>query len=411
MIANYQNASALHADRLPTSLVSKTRVSSIDLLRGLVMVIMALDHVRDFFHYGVNIGQDPLDFKTTWPGLFFTRWITHFCAPVFVFLSGTGIFLYSIKNKTKKEVAFFLFTRGMWLILAEIILINPAWSFDFTLSFVVLQVIWAIGISMVFLSFLQFLPYKILLALGLLIVAGHNLLDGISVEQPLWGSYIWSALHQPHFFPVSENFRLFIFYPFLPWLGLMICGYCLGKLYEPATDHVYRKKFLRITGLLLIALFVIIRFIDLYGDQNTWTNQKSGTFTFLDFLDTTKYPPSLLFMLMTIGPALVFLSYAEKTNNWLSRKITVFGKVPFFYYFLHIVFIHLLRWVFFVGSGHDLKELVFRNGNAGNMPNGIGYPLWEVYLVWIMVVVILYFPCKWYSRYKATHTHWWLSYI
>ncbi len=181
------------------------RIQSIDLLRGLVMIIMALDHVRDFFHYGVNAGQDPLDLQTSSPILFFTRWITHFCAPVFVFLSGTGIFLYSIKNKTKKQVAFFLFTRGLWLIIAEIILIGPAWSFYF--SEVVLQVIWAIGISMVCLSFLQFLPYKILLALGLLIVLGHNLLDHVKINDP---SLLWSVLHQPHFFTVTEDFKLII---------------------------------------------------------------------------------------------------------------------------------------------------------------------------------------------------------
>jgi uncharacterized membrane protein len=382
------------------------RIQSIDLLRGLVMIIMALDHVRDFFHYGVNVGQDPLDLQTSTPILFFTRWITNFCAPVFVFLSGTGIFLYSIKNKTKKQVAFFLFTRGMWLIIAEIILIGPAWSFYF--SEIVLQVIWAIGISMVCLSFLQFLPYKILLALGLVIVLGHNLLDNVNVNDP---SLFWSVLHQPHFFTVNGDFKIFLMYPFLPWLGLMICGYCLGKLYQAGTDPDYRKKFLRITGIVLIAMFIIIRFLNIYGDHNTWINQNSETFTLLDFIDTTKYPPSLLYIMMTIGPALIFLSYTDNQNNWLSRKITVFGKVPFFYYFLHILLIHLMRWIFFFGSGHQFSELVFPNKREGNMPEGVGYPLWEVYLVWVLVIVILYFPCRWYSRYKATHKHWWLSYV
>jgi uncharacterized membrane protein len=318
------------------------------------------------------------------------------------------MFLYSSKVQAKRQVAFFLFTRGLWLIFAEIFLVGLAWSFDFYFYEIVLQVIWAIGISMVCLSVLQFLPYKLLFAIGILIVLGHNLLDNLDASQP---SMVWSAIHQPNFFQATPGFRIAIMYPFLPWLGLMICGYCLGKLYNTVTDHGYRKKFLRITGLLLILSFIAIRFINIYGDANTWTHQRSETFTLLDFLDTTKYPPSLLFMLMTIGPALIFLSYSENANNWLSRKITVFGKVPFFYYLLHILLIHLLRWAFFLGSGRQLDELVFPNKREGNMPEGVGYSLWEVYLVWLLVIILLYFPCKWYSNYKATHKHWWLSYI
>ncbi|HUS01607.1 MAG TPA: heparan-alpha-glucosaminide N-acetyltransferase domain-containing protein [Chitinophagaceae bacterium] len=389
-------------------LQKKYRIQSIDLLRGLVMIIMALDHVRDFFHYDVNIGQDPLDFSTTTPILFLTRWITHFCAPVFVFLSGTGIFLYSIKNRTKQQVAFFLLTRGLWLMLAEIIIINPAWSFNIYFSETVLQVIWAIGISMVCLSALQFLPYKVLLVLGLIIVFSHNLFDGISVKDP---SFIWSLLHQPHNFHVAPHVDMLVMYPFMSWLGLMICGYCLGKLYMQNVDTGYRKRFLFYTGLLLIVLFILIRFLNIYGDLHKWTVQKTTVFTILDFINTTKYPPSLLYMLMTIGPALVFLSFAEKTSNWLSNKITVFGKVPFFYYFMHILLIHLVRWVFFFAAGHNINELTFPNTHEGNMPLGVGYPLWEVYLIWIGIVVLLYFPCKWYSRYKATHQYWWLSYV
>lgn len=386
------------------------RVQSIDLLRGLVMIIMALDHVRDFYHYEVNIGNDPLDLSKTWPALFFTRWITHFCAPAFVFLSGTGIFLYSLKNKTKKQVGFFLFTRGLWLIIAEIFLINIAWTFDLHFSLIVFQVIWAIGISMVCLAALQFLPYKILLAIGLSIVCFHNLLDNINIEQPAWAAYAWSALHKPHFFP-GESFNLLILYPFLPWLGLMICGYCLGKLYEPGMSDTFRKKFLLYSGLMLTGMFILIRFIDVYGDYNTWTTQITGLFTFLDFLDTTKYPPSLLYILMTIGPALIFLSVSERSLGWLGRRITIFGKVPFFFYFLHFVLIHLLRWAFFFISGHKPAELIIGNSPPGNMPVGNGYPLWVVYLVWIAVIIILYFPCRWYSRYKASHKNWWLSYV
>jgi uncharacterized membrane protein len=388
--------------------VLKNRVQSIDLLRGLVMIIMALDHTRDFFHYNVNIGEDPLDLNTTSLALFFTRWITHFCAPIFVFLSGTAMFLYSSKVQSKRQVAFFLFTRGLWLIFAEIFIVGLAWSFDFYFYEIVLQVIWAIGVSMVCLSVLHFLPYRILFAIGILIVLGHNLLDNQNDSQP---SMFWSVLHQPYFFQLTTGFKISIMYPFLPWLGLMICGYCLGKLYSPDIAPENRRKYLRITGLSLTLLFIVIRFFNIYGDANTWTLQRSETLNLLDFLDTTKYPPSFLFMLMTIGPALIFLSYFENTNNWLSRKITVFGKVAFFYYILHILLIHLLRWVFFLGSGRQLNELVFSIGREGNMPLGVGYALWEVYLIWLLVIILLYLPCKWYSNYKGTHKNWWLSYI
>lgn len=391
--------------------ITRNRVASIDLLRGLVMIIMALDHTRDFFHYNATIDQDPLDFGTTTPFLFMTRWVTHFCAPVFVFLSGCGIFLYSSKDKTKKQVAFFLFTRGLWLMFASIFIVNPLFDFNIHLPFLLLEVIWAIGLSMVLLSVLQFLPYTILLGVGLLIVFGHNLLDNISVDHPLWKSVLWAITHKLQAYPINDHFLLVVAYPFLPWLGLMICGYALGKLYQPQVDAAYRKKFLLYAGLTMIALFIIIRFINYYGDIQKWAHQKTTLFTILDFIKTSKYPPSLLFMLMTIGPALIFLSFAENISNGLSKKITVYGKVPFFYYILHIALIHILAWIAFFATGHAWKDLDFIHFRPGSLPFGSGYHLWTVYAAWITVIILLYFPCRWYSRYKATHRHWWLSYV
>ena len=388
----------------------KTRIQSIDLLRGLVMIIMALDHVRHMLHYDNCIGHDPLDFSTTWPALFLTRWITHFCAPVFVFLSGTSVFLYSQKRRTKKEITFFLFTRGVWLMVAEIVVVNTLWDLSF-LDVVVLQVIWAIGLSMVCLSVLQFLPYKILLAIGLLIVACHNLLDGIHVEQPLNASIAWSIIHVKHFYALDANHFLIIMYPFLPWLGLMILGYCLGRLYQNTIDKNYRKKILLRTGVVAIVLFILMRIINVYGDMSPWSQQRSIEFTILDFIRTSKYPPSLLFVLMTIGPALIFLALAENISNPIIKKITVFGKVPFFYYVLHVFLIRAVSWIFFFASGHTWAQLDFTHFLEGHIPAGIGYPLWIVYVVWICIIVILYFPCKWYSRYKETHHQWWLSYL
>ena len=373
------------------------------------MIIMALDHCRDFFHYGVSIGEDPLGFSTTTPFLFLTRWITHFCAPVFVFLSGTSIFLYSKKGKTKKQVAFFLFTRGLFLMAVEILIIEPLWDFNFTVIY--LQVIWAIGLSMVVLSILQYLPYKILVFTGLIIVFGHNLLDSINIDTPFLKSVLWSIIHVRHDYLINDDLLFVVAYPFLPWLGLMILGYATGKLFLPEVDPVFRKKTLRITGLISVLLFIIIRFSNLYGDMHLWEAQNSTIFTLLDFINTSKYPPSLLYIVMTMGPALILLSFLEKSSNRFSKKIIVFGKVAFFYYVIHVFLIHSMSWLAFFMTGHSWNDLDFDHFRQGSLPLESGYSLWIVYVVWALVIIILYFPCKWYSKYKATHKHWWLSYI
>ncbi len=392
-----------------TSMVLKNkRIQSIDLLRGIVMVIMALDHTRDFLHYGASIDQLPLDLATTTPVLFFTRWITHFCAPIFVFLSGTSVFLYST-GKTKSQVAIFLFTRGIWLMLAELFIIFPIWNFTF--SMIYLQVIWAIGLSMVVLSVLQYLPYKLLLILGLVIIFGHNFLDSVKVETPFISSLVWSVIHERHDYFWNKNFMIVVQYPFLPWLGVMILGYTLGKLYVPGIQQSYRKKILLRTGLASIVLFICLRALNIYGDMQPWAHQSTRLFTFMDFLKTTKYPPSLLFILMTLGPGLLFLSLAESLKGKLKELLVIFGKVPFFYYVLHILFIHILSFAIFLLSGHRWEELDFTHFREGSMPFGSGYSLWVVYVVWISIVMLLYFPCRWYSRYKASHHFWWLSYI
>lgn len=373
------------------------------------MIIMALDHCRDFLHYNVTIGEDPLDFSNTNVFLFLTRWITNFCAPVFVFLSGTSIFLYSSKVKSKKQVAFFLLTRGIWLMLVEVFIIQPLWDFNIIVIF--LQVIWAIGLSMVLLSVLQFLPYRVLPVVGLTLVFAHNLLDKTVIETPFWESVSWSIIHQQHSYQINDHLLFTVQYPFLPWLGLMILGYSAGRLYLPDFSQALRKKILRITGLVAILLFVLIRSINRYGDMHSWAIQKTSVFTLLDFIKTTKYPPSLLYILMTIGPALIILSMVENLHGSLSRKIIVFGKVPFFYYVLHVFLIHSISWLAFFATGHTWNDLDFTHFRDGSLPYGSGYPLWFVYAAWVAVVVILYFPCRWYAHYKATHKKWWLSYI
>jgi uncharacterized membrane protein len=390
-------------------IVKPGRIQSIDFLRGLVMIIMALDHCRDFMHYNATIDQNPLDFATTTPILFLTRWVTNFCAPVFVFLSGTSIFLYSSKTNSKKQVAVFLFTRGLWLMLAEILIIQPLWDFNTIVIFI--QVIWAIGLSMVFLSVLQFLPYRVLFVCGLIIVFGHDLLDKIIIDSPFTKSLLWSVIHQQKAYTISDHQILVIQYPFLPWLGLMILGYSTGKLYLAGVIPGYRKRILRVAGFSAIALFIIIRGFNQYGDIQHWEPQITTLFTFFDFLKVSKYPPSLLYILVTMGPALLLLSLVENVRGNLSRKVIVFGKVPFFFYILHVFLIHIIAWFAFFSTGHGWRDLDFIHFRDGSLPYGSGHPLWFVYLAWIAVIIILYFPCRWYSNYKASHKKWWLSYL
>jgi uncharacterized membrane protein len=386
------------------------RINSIDFLRGLVMIIMALDHTRDFIHKEALL-QDPLDFATTSPWLFFTRWITHFCAPVFVFLAGTSAFFQSLR-KTRAELCSFLVKRGLWLIVAEVTLITFAISFDVKFSALFLQVIWAIGISMVLLGLAVWLPFKAILAIGLVIVLGHNSLDYYEAGLKERPGLFYSLLHAQNFIPVSENMVLGILYPFLPWTGLMFLGYSFGKLYT-RYEGTERRKVLAWLGVGIIALFVLLRALNNYGDPSHWSQQKNALFTFFSFINTTKYPPSLLYLCMTIGPAMLFLAFAENIKNGFSKAVTVFGRVPFFYYILHFYLIHAIAMVLSFTRGHSFAE-----GAAGvqGVPfkfayPGEGYSLSTAYLVWIGVVLALYPLCRWYSRYKQTHKQWWLSYV
>jgi uncharacterized membrane protein len=393
---------------------TKKRIESIDILRGIVMVIMALDHVRDCLHVTANV-NNPLDLETTTPLLFFTRWITHFCAPVFVFLSGTSIYLQSLR-KAKAELSSFLILRGLWLILIEISLVSFAWSFNPHYNFIFLQVIWAIGISMVLLGLFVWLPYRIILICGLLIVLGHNLLDIPESVPRLKAGFWWDLLHHGFFsiYSYSPDHSVFIVYPFLPWLGLMMTGYCAGVFFTDKFSQERRGFVLRWLGISLVCFFVILRYTNLYGNPEKWSEQKDTLFTLMSFLDVHKYPPSLLYMCITMGPSLILLSYLEKIQNGFTAIMRVFGRVAFFYYILHLYVIHLIATVCFFARGHSLEDStkIAKMFPAYFIIPGEGYSLGIVYLIWIAVVVALYPICNWYNNYKSLHKEKaWLSYI
>jgi uncharacterized membrane protein len=387
------------------------RITSIDLLRGLVMVIMALDHVRMYFGYGTWYAS-PTDLASTTPLLFFTRWITHFCAPVFLFLAGTSAFLRGSKNENIKHTGWFLFTRGLWLVFVEIIIVTFGWTFDITFSLIILQVIWAIGISMILLSVLVFLPMPVIFAIGIALVFGHNLLDPIRTRGAGIIDYIWYILHQPAVAFLNGR-TLDIHYPVLPWAGLMTLGYVFGNLYRKDFPRAQRTLWLLASGIGAFALFILLRLVNAYGEPVAWQPQGTGIFTLISFLNTTKYPPSLQFMLMTVGPALIFLALIEYTNPKTNNPLVVFGRVPFFFYIIHIYLIHVLALLALIFSGRDWHEYIL---SATALQSGrlidFGFGLGTVYAVWVAVVVALYPLCRWYQKVRENNrTKWWLSYL
>ncbi len=391
-------------------LIQRRRIESIDLLRGTVMLIMALDHVRDYFHNSAFL-FNPTDLTHTSTVLFFTRWITHFCAPVFAFLAGVSACI-SGNRKSRKALSAFLFTRGLWLMIAEIVLITLSWTFNPHYTVFILQVIWALGFGMICLSLLVFLPRPLILVTGLVLVLGHNTLDNIHVAGNGFGAYGWAFLHDQHFF-ASSHVDVFMGYPVIPWVGIMTLGYCTGYLYLPPFDAARRKKWLVYLGSIAIAVFIVLRMVNVYGDPSPRSTGFSSWFNLLSFLNTTKYPPSLLYTLMTLGPALLFLAFTERPLNAFTQKVVVFGRVPMFYYIVHIVLIHLAALVAAEATGYSWHNMILTTW-VTEMPQlkGYGFSLPVVYLLWLVTIVILYPLCKWYDRYKTDHREqWWLSYV
>lgn len=387
------------------------RVDSIDFLRGLVMVIMLLDHTREYVHADA-VRFSPTDLTKTTALLFFTRWITHLCAPTFVLLAGTSIYLQLLRGKSRAELSKFLVTRGLWLIVLEFTLVRFGILFNVDYSFLgFAEVIWIFGVSMIVLAGLIYLPVRVVGGMGVAMIALHNLLDGITVlpsvamaATPPPGALekLWLILHQPGIIPVFENrAELFVAYPLIPWIGVMAAGYWLGVVYSWESER--RRRWLLRFGLALTILFVLLRATNLYGDPQVWEGQKSAIFTVLSFLNTTKYPPSLLFLLMMIGPALLILARVEgvRKDNFVSRILITFGRVPLFYFLLQMFVAHgfgvLLGWMAGKSIGH-----LFMNFPASNtdVPPDAGFPLWVVYAAWLGGLFLLYPLCLRYGKLK-----------
>ncbi len=372
------------------------------------MIIMALDHTRDMLHVSA-LTQSPTDLATTTPLLFFTRWITHFCAPVFVFLAGTSAYLSSRKHGEIVETRRFLLQRGIWLVVLEFTVVNFALWFDLQFRTLLFQVIAAIGFSFIVLACLLKLSPKIIGSIGAIIIFGHDLLPLLpfSDNSPL--KIILMPLFGPASFPLTSHLTFVIGYPLIPWLGILLVGFAAGQLFE-RSETERKRTFLKI-GLAALALFVVLRFSNLYGDPVKWSVQKNSVFTFLSFFNVSKYPPSLLFTLMTLGAMFVVLSYADNLKNSFSRIFTVYGKVPLFYFIIHLYLIHTLMFVMVFLQGYHWADLQF-GFNFGRPKTGSGLELGAIYLIWLGVVICLYPLCQWYGTYKASHSeNKWLRYL
>lgn len=382
----------------------RLRVEAVDIVRGLAMIVMALDHTRDFLG---SVSVNPTDVAHTTTALFLTRWITHYCAPTFFLLTGTSAYL-ARRRRSARELSQYLLARGLWLMALDLTVVR--WlglQFNFSSHVILLNVLWALGWAMVALSLLVYLPRPAIAAFGILLIGGHNLLDSVSSSQPLW-----TVLHVQNFILRTPAHSILVVYPLIPWLGVTALGYSLGTIYSWKPER--RKALLFSSGIGMTAAFLVLRAIDAYGDPAPWSTQNSALQTAISFLDTTKYPPSLLFLLMTLGPALILLAAFDDGTPRLMRPVSVYGKVPFFYFLVHLPLIHLLAagaCYLRYGQAYGMFETPSISQFPVAFPQGWGFSLPLVYLVWIGVVVSLYPLCSWYAAVKMRRASPWLSYI
>jgi uncharacterized membrane protein len=388
---------------------ARARIESVDLLRGVIMILMALDHTRDYFGAA---SANPTDMATTTVALFFTRWVTHFCAPVFFLLTGTGASL-ALRRRSVAGLSRFLFTRGLWLIFLELVIVRClGWQFNFDYRITVLTVLWALGWAMIVLSALVWLPASIVGLVGAVIVLAHNAFDGVRAASFGALAPLWTALHAPGVLWTHGTHTLFAAYVLIPWVGVTALGYSLGQVYRWEPQR--RRRFLIRLGAALIVAFLALRMANSYGDPSRWSPQRSATFTMLSFINTTKYPPSLLYLLMTLGPALLFLRAVDAVIPRGLRPALVFGKVPMFYYVLHIVLLHLIAIAVCVaryGTARWMFESPTLDKYPVTQPPGWPVALPVVWLIWLLVVVALYPLCRWFADVRRRRNDWWLSYL
>jgi uncharacterized membrane protein len=394
------------------------RIDSIDIMRGLVMVIMALDHTRDYFSH---LRFEPEDLARTYYALFFTRWVTHFCAPLFFFLAGTGAFFYG-RRRTPAELTRFLWTRGLWLIVLEFTVVGTAWTFQFPFGF--FGVIWALGGSMVLMAAAVRLSVRWLGALSVLMIVTHNLLDGIRPQQFGSLAWLWTLLHVRGGVLLPFHVPEFVLFQIVPWVGVMGAGYVFGTVYTLEADR--RRQIIARLGAVLTVAFVLLRLTNLYGNppaghggvsQGDWHIQPTLEKTVILFLDVEKYPPSLQFLLMTLGPSLLLLAWLDKrlakrpVTSGLTTALLTFGRVPMFFYVLHLYLIHSMAVMAAMLFHQPVAWLLHGAFWLNDIPEGYGHDLPFIYLMWITAVVILYYPCRWWAGLKQRRKDWWLSYL
>jgi uncharacterized membrane protein len=390
------------------------RLEAIDAVRGTVMVLMALDHVRDVIHRGA-MSQSPTDLATTTPLLFFTRWITHVCAPTFMLLAGTGAFLWWHGKRTKRQLSTFLVTRGLWLIVLELTVMQLAYDFDNPLKYpILLVVLWALGACMIALAGLVWLPVPVLTVLSVAVIASHNLLDGVNADRFGAAAPLWNLIHQPGSFPFG-GVTVIVGYPLVPWIAVMALGFCLGPLF--LQDRAVRRRYLFAAGAAATLAFLVIRRLNGYGNPLPWTKQDSPSYTAMSFLNTLKYPPSLAFLLMTLGPALLALAWFDRPGLSPSNPLVVIGRVPLFFFVAHFYAARVVAALLALARyGTGALRFIFQpvpsmGGPAESFPEHFGYHLWVVYVVWALIVVGLYPACRSFAAVKARRRDWWLSYL
>jgi uncharacterized membrane protein len=385
------------------SAAAGARLPGIDRMRGLVIVLMALDHVRDFFNADA-LYFDPTDLTRTYPALFLTRFVTHYCAPTFVLLAGVSAFLHGTKLDDRGALARFLLTRGVWLILLDAIVVSPVWELEF--GRIHLGTLWAIGFSMITLAGLVFLPSRAVLLAGALILLSHNLLDPLHAA--MFGNWapLWRILHEPGALPFGLPGG--VSYPVLPWIGIMALGYGLGPVFlEPAAE---RARQLTLLGLASLALFLLLRGSNLYGDPSPWSVQRDTVMTALSALNVTKYPPSLLYALVTLGPALLLLPAMERCGGFTGEVLATFGRVPLFIYLLHLYAAHAAAVALFLAEGFGFAQLRGLGAQSAP-PEGLGLSLAGTYVAWVLIMAALYPACRWFANVKRRRQDWWLSYL